>query len=146
MHLPLQSRLKAFCGSIARRELTCILYYPFSGAYHHAIRKWWITNAMFTVACYLYTGPSSLVRQVRRAPDHFFGGVCSPPCPFCWFRLTLLCAYHSLSNKVCLKRVDFTYMSIMSLCSYNAFWYRYTGPACSNSAQDSSIPPTLIRL
>ena len=96
MHLLLQSPFKAFCGSIARRELTCILYYPFNRAKHHAIRKWWITNAMFTVACYLYTRPSSPVRQVRRAPDHFFGQVCSPPCPFCWFWLTLLCAYHLL--------------------------------------------------
>ena len=46
------------------------------------------------------------------------------------------------SDKVCLKRVDFTYMSIMGLCCYNAFCYRYTGPACSNSAQDFSVPQT----
>ena len=51
------------------------------------------------------------------------------------------------SEIVCsLKRFDFTYMSIVSLCCYSAFRYGYTSPACSNSAQDFSVPQTFMRL
>ena len=32
-------------------------------------------------------------------------------------------------------------MSIVSLCCHKAFCYGYTSPACSNSAQDFSVPP-----
>ena len=51
------------------------------------------------------------------------------------------------SDKVCLKRFELTYMSIVSLCCYNAFCFGYTSPACcSNSAKDFSAPPKFIQL
>ena len=51
------------------------------------------------------------------------------------------------SDKVCLKLFELTYMSIVSLCCYNAFRFRYTSPACcSNSAKDFSAPPKFIQL
>ena len=50
------------------------------------------------------------------------------------------------SDNVFLKRFYLTYMSSVSLCYYNAFHYGYRGPACSNFAQDFSVPTTFIRL
>ena len=37
-------------------------------------------------------------------------------------------------------------MSIVSLCCHNAFRYGYTSPACSNSAQDFSVPQRSLNL
>ena len=65
---------------------------------------------------------------------------------YCFFLLMI----NVSSDKVCFKRFDFTfvYMSIVSLCNYNAFRYGYTSLACcSNSVQDfKNVHSTLIIL
>ena len=53
-------------------------------------------------------------------------------------------------DKVCFKRLECRYMSSVSLTErsmsvlLHVFRYSYSSPACSNSSQDFSVPPTFI--
>ena len=63
-------------------------------------------------------------RSSRWGSDNFYDPVSFPPIEILFFFLII----NVSSDKVCFKRFDFTDMSIVSLCNYNAFRYRYTSP------------------